>query len=150
MAKNNVQKGKELENYVADRIRDLGIDPKAYRSHGSGNGNREKSDIWTNMMIFGQNVGIECKNHKVLHIPEWWRQTKQLESLGREPVLVFKQFGEPLTESKVVIYLETFLMLAKAAQQISVSRGSVPEDVLGVAKDLRDLADELENMAGNG
>lgn len=111
--KTSVQKGKLLEDYVADQIREKGLDPKAYRAHGSGNGNREKGDIWTSLMILGQNAGIECKNHKVLHIPEWWRQTRKLESLGREPVLVFKQFGEPMGESKVVIYLDTLLELLK-------------------------------------
>ena len=115
MSNSNVQKGKLLEDFVANQIREKGIDPKAYRSHGSGNGNSEKGDIWTSMMVLGQNVGIECKNQANLAIPEWWRQTKKLEKLGREPVLVFKQFGEPLEETKVVIYLSTFLEMAKGA-----------------------------------
>lgn len=111
--KSAVQKGKLLEEYVANQLREKGLDPRAYRAHGSGNGNTEKSDIWTSAMCLGQNLGIECKNHKILAIPEWWRQTKKLESLGREPVLAFKQFGEPLGETKVVIYLDTFLELLK-------------------------------------
>lgn len=115
MANSSVEKGKQLENYVADQIRAKGIDPKAYRSHGSGNGNREKADIWTSMKILDQNVGFECKNHKTLAIPAWWKQTKKLESLGREPVLVFKQYMEPLGETKVVIYLDTLLELSKLA-----------------------------------
>lgn len=147
MANSNVDKGKILENHVADRIRALGIDPKAYRSHGSGNGNREKSDIWTNMMVLGQNVGIECKNHKTLCIPEWWRQVQKLESLGREPVLVFKQFREPLEEAKVVIYLETFLMLARDALKGAKPHADVPADIRNVAKDLRQLADELDHLS---
>ena len=127
---------------MAQRIRDLGIDPKAYRSHGSGNGNTEKGDIWTSMMIFGQNAGIECKNHKTLHIPEWWRQTTKLESLGREPVRVFKQFGEPLEASKVVIYLETFLELVRL-QKTAQNELRRHTDFKGIADDLRDLADRL-------
>lgn len=111
--KSAIAKGKLLEQYVADQIRAKGIDPKAYRSHGSGNGNTEKSDIWTSMMVLGQNAGIECKNHATLAIPEWWRQTKKLMSLGREPILAFKIFGEPMEETKVVIYLDTFLELVK-------------------------------------
>ncbi len=112
--KTSVQKGKILEKYVADQIREKGIDTKAYPSHGSGNSNTEKGDIWTSMMVCGQNAGIECKNHATLHIPEWWRQTRKLESLSREPILAFKIFGEPLEETKVVIYLDTFLELVKA------------------------------------
>ena len=110
------QKGKDLEDHVADRIVAHGIDPKARRESSSGAGNREKGDIITTMMVLGQNVGIECKNQKTLCIPEWWRQTMKLMSLGREPVLVFKVFGEPMDETKVVISLETFLALAKLAE----------------------------------
>lgn len=112
--KTSVQKGKLLEKWVADQIREKGIDPRAYPAHGSGNTNTEKGDIWTSMMILGQNAGIECKNHKTLHIPDWWRQTKKLESLSREPVLVFKEYGEPMTETKCVIYLDTLLELIKS------------------------------------
>jgi len=111
--KTSVQKGKLLEKYVADQIREKGLDPKAYPSHGSGSGHSEKGDIWTSLMILGQNAGIECKNHKVLHIKEWWAQTKKLESLSREPVLVFKQYGEPLGETKAIVYLDTLLELLK-------------------------------------
>lgn len=111
--KTSVQKGKLLEKYVADQIRLKRIDTKAYPSHGSGSSPTEKGDIWTSMMILGQNAGIECKNHANLCIPEWWRQTKKLESLGREPVLVFKIYGEPMPETKAVIYLDTLLELIK-------------------------------------
>jgi hypothetical protein len=112
--KTAVQKGKILEKYVADQIREKGIDPKAYPSHGSGNGNSEKGDIWTSMMVLGQNAGIECKNQAVLKIQDWWRQTKKLESLRREPILVFHVQHEPIEETKVVIYLDTFLELVKS------------------------------------
>ena len=111
--KTSVQKGKLLEKYVADQIRLKEIDLKAYPSHGSGNGATEKGDIWTSMMILGQNAGIECKNHKTISIPEWWRQTKKLESLGREPVLVYKLPHEPMGATLVTIYLDTLLDLIK-------------------------------------
>jgi hypothetical protein len=111
--KSAIKKGKLLEDYVAEQIREKGIDLKAYRAHGSGNTNTEKGDIWTSMMILGQNAGIECKNQARLDIPGWWRQTKKLESLGREPVLVFKLPFEPLGDTKCVIYLDTLLELIK-------------------------------------
>jgi hypothetical protein len=112
--RSQVAKGKILEKYVADQIREKGIDPKAYPSHGSGSSNREKGDIWTSMMILKLNAGIECKNQKVIKIPDWWRQTKKLQDIYREPVLVFKTYGEPLEETKAVIYLDTLLELIKA------------------------------------
>jgi len=63
--------------------------------------------------MLGQNAGIEAKNQATLHIPDWWRQTKKLESLSKEPVLVFKIYGEPLGETKALIYLDTMLELIK-------------------------------------
>ena len=112
--KTAVQKGKLLEDYVADQIRAKGLDPKAYRAHGSGNGNREKGDIWTSLQILGINAGIEVKNQKVIKIPDWWRQTRKLQNLDREPVLVFKEHLAPMGDTLAVIYLDTLLELIKA------------------------------------
>ncbi len=111
--KTSVQKGKILEKYVADQIREKGLDPRAYPAHGSGNTTTEKGDIWTSLMILGQNAGIEVKNHKTFAIPEWWRQTRKLEKLGREPVLVFKEHLAPLGDTVALIYLDTLLELLK-------------------------------------
>ena len=116
--KTAVQKGKLLEEHVAEQIRLKGIDPKAYRSHGSGNGNTEKGDIWTSMVILGQNAGIEVKNQKNISIPDWWRQTRKLEKLGREPVLVFKEHMAPVGDTLAVVYLDTLLELIKNAKQV--------------------------------
>jgi len=112
------QKGRLLENYVADQIRDKGIDVRARAEMSSGAGNREKGDIWTSMMILGQNVGIECKNQNTLKIQEWWRQTKKLEKLSREPVLIFHIEHEPFGETKALIYLDTLLELVKENMQL--------------------------------
>jgi len=141
--KSAIQKGKDLENYVADRIVALGIDQKARRDGGSGNGNREKGDIVTSMTIFGLNAGIECKNHSSLAIPDWWRQTKKLELVGREPILAFKMRGEVLDESKVVIYLETFLKLVKAANNAS---GDVVEREFKSPESERELKWAIEGL----
>ena len=111
--KTSVQKGKILERYVADQIRAKGIDLKAYPSHGSGSSPTEKGDIWTSMMVLGQNAGIECKNHKTLHIPDWWAQTKKLEKLSREPILVYKIHNAPMGDTLCTVYLDTLLDLIK-------------------------------------
>jgi hypothetical protein len=110
---NTRQKGQILEKYVCDEIRKKGLDDGVRPSFNSGATNTEKADIWTSMMILGQNAGIECKNQSTLKIPEWWKQVKKLETLGREPVLLFKNFGEGLGETKAVIYLDTLLELIK-------------------------------------
>ena len=110
---NKRQKGQQLEKYVCEQIKAKGIDVHARPSFNSGATNTEKADIWTSMMILGQNAGIECKNQATLHIPDWWKQTKKLESLGREPVLVFRIPYEQETDTKCVIYLDTLLELIK-------------------------------------
>lgn len=110
------QKGKELEDWVADQIVAKGIDPRARRDGASGAGTREKGDIQTSMMILGQNAGIECKNHKNIHIKEWWNQTRKLESLSREPMLVYKIQGQGMEETLCTMYLDSVLELIKAAQ----------------------------------
>ena len=111
-----IAKGKVLEEYVAEQIRLKGLDPKAYRSHGSGNTNNEKGDIWTSMMVLGQNAGIECKNHANIHIKDWWTQTKKLERLGREPILVYRIQGENIENTLCTVYLDTLLELIKASK----------------------------------
>lgn len=131
-------KGKRLEDYVADQIVAKGIDLKARRDGGSGNGNREKGDVITSMMILGQNVGIECKNQKNIAIQDWWRQTKQLEKLSREPVLVFKIENEPWEETKCVVYLDTLLELTKQAS-------GEKEVVYQVAQDSNDKKWAIQN-----
>lgn len=116
---NTRQKGQLLEKWICDQLREKGIDPHARPSFNSGATNTEKADIWTSTMILGQNIGIEAKNQKTLCIPDWWKQTKKLESLGREPVLVFKQFGEPLGETKAIVYLDTLLELIKNQKELT-------------------------------
>lgn len=135
-----IQKGKDLENYVAEQIRGKGLDPKAVRAHGSGNGNTEKADIWTSLQVLGQNIGIECKHYGSLAIQEWWRQTKKLEKLGREPVLIFKQTQDQYADTRVVIYLDTFLELVKASTSVEHI------EVVGVNIDTREQKHALDNL----
>jgi hypothetical protein len=114
---NTKQKGLVLEKYVCEQIISKGLDDRARPAYNSGATNTEKADIWTSMMILGQNAGIECKNQKTLAIPEWWRQTKKLESLGREPVLVYKIPHDPFEGTLCTIYLDTLLELIKASNK---------------------------------
>lgn len=110
---NTRQKGQILEKYVCEQIKEKGLDKNPRPSFNSGATNTEKADIWTSMMILGQNAGIECKNQSTIKIHEWWRQTQKLEKLSKEPVLVFKLFGENIGNTKAVVYLDTLLELIK-------------------------------------
>jgi hypothetical protein len=128
MARSTKQKGRLLENWVADQIVAKGIDPKARADGASGAGNREKADISTSMTVLGQNAGIECKNQSHLNIQEWFRQTKKLEKLQMEPILCFHIENEPWEETKVVIYLNTFLDIVKLSNSEKVYEEVTPED----------------------
>lgn len=110
---NTRTKGQILEKYVCEQIKAKGLDSHPRPAFNSGATNTEKSDIWTSMMILDQNVGIECKNQKNVSIPEWWKQTRKLEKLSREPVLVYKLHNEPLGGTLATIYLDTLLEILK-------------------------------------
>ncbi len=138
--KTRIQKGKDLENYVCDQIIEKGLDDKAVRSAGSGSGTREKADINTKLVVLGQSVGIECKNQKTAKIKDWWKQTQKLETLGREPILVYKLGGESLGDTKAVVYLNTLLDLIKLANS-----GSFIEEKGDTEKD-RKLKWKLNNL----
>lgn len=117
MQKNSkTKKGQELEIWLSDQIREIGLDNKAGRSKRSGAGTGEKADVWTSLTICGRNAGIECKNQNTPHISQWWEQTQKLEKLGREPILIYKLEGENYGETKAVIYASTLLELIKASK----------------------------------
>ena len=111
--KSRIQKGKNLENWIVERLIHHGLDSRARRSYGSGNGNGCKADIDTSAVILGRAMGIEAKHMDKINLPDAWRQTQKLDSLGYEPVLVIKQTADDYDGSKAVIYLETLLELIK-------------------------------------
>ena len=139
----NKEKGKQLEDWVADQIVLKGIDTRARRDGASGAGNREKGDIQTSMMVFNQNVGIECKNHKTIHIKDWWNQTKKLESLGREPMLVYKIQGQGMEDTLCTMYLDTILELIKSSQRFKIASEPTQTPIYG--KDIKWKAERLKN-----
>lgn len=108
---NTRQKGKLLERYVAEQLKIKGLDSRAYARGDSGGGNKEKTDVSTSLMVLGQNAGFECKNAAKANVKVWWEQTKKLESLGYEPILIYSLKHEPFGNAKAVIYLDTFLDL---------------------------------------
>lgn len=118
MSINKRQKGQLLEKHVSDLLISKGLDGGARPSWKSGGTNSEKADIWTSTTLLGQNLGIECKNQKTIHFEDWWRQTKKLEKLSREPVLVLKPHNTPLGDSVAVIYLDTFLEMIKRIKEL--------------------------------
>jgi len=151
--KSSIEKGKRLENFVVDRMIEKGLG-KASRSPGSGSGDREKADISTSVIIHERqtgeerSLGIECKNHKVPHIKMWWAQTIKLETgdSNRIPVLVYKLGGEKYFDTKVVIYLDTFLDLVKDNCEINGTSKKLEQEVDNSVKwKLDTIRKKLEN-----
>lgn len=108
--KTAIEKGKLLENYVCDVLRSLGIDLRARRTPGSGNG-RLKADIDTDI-----GWSIECKNTKTAQLPEWWRQTLRQANDYNKPAVVWHPPNQPMGESVIVTRLHDFLDLVKRAK----------------------------------
>jgi hypothetical protein len=91
-----IEKGKLLENFIVDRLRISGLDKRAYRQKGSGNG-LNKGDIWNAL-----DLCIECKNQKNFS-KDWFKQVKK-ESLGVQiPVVIWHPPQVPLQDSIVMI-----------------------------------------------
>ena len=107
--KSSIAKGKELENYIVDRLRLSGLDNRAYRQKGSGNG-LNKGDVWNDLSLC-----IECKNQKNFS-KDWFEQAEK-ESMGtQEPIVVWHAPQTPLEASMVFItwdYLEKLLVRSK-------------------------------------
>jgi len=138
------EKGKKLENWIQDEIVKRGLDDKAKRDGASGASKNEKRDVVTNIKILDREIGVEAKNHKVPHIKDWWLQTQKLESLGYEPVLIYKLFGESMGDSKAVIYTTTLLDLL-ANQKDSFEQSGIPSgDKWKVRKSIQDLKSLLK------
>ena len=121
--KDNIIIGAELEEYVAGRLRTLGIDPTAKRNPDSGSGNREKADIETNLQILGQNVHIECKNWARHGMASWLEHTQHASSMTHGlPILIYKLRRDSLHQARAIIDLETFLELIKKSYGVVVNR----------------------------
>ena len=108
-ARSKIAKGKELESWIVERLRLSGLDKRAYRQKGSGNG-LNKGDIWNDL-----NLCIEAKNQKNFS-PAWFKQAER-ESLGyQEPIVVWHPQNTPMDNSKVFLnwnYFEKLLVKAK-------------------------------------
>jgi len=71
-----IQKGRLLENYVAQEIRKKRLDTQAMRQIGSGSG-QWKGDVNTKMKILHRQAVIERKNQQRLNLREAWIQTEK-------------------------------------------------------------------------
>lgn len=96
------KKGRDLENFVVDRLVASGLDPRASRNPGSGSG-RRKGDVWNAL-----DLTIECKNTVAYPGQSVFRQVMR-EALGiMREVIVWHPPRVPLSGSHVIIGWEHF------------------------------------------
>jgi hypothetical protein len=93
--KSAIAKGKILEEFISDRLIKSGLDVRAHRQKGSGNG-EAKGDV-SNCL----GLCFEAKNTANFQAKQYWEQAKR-ESLGAQiPCIVWHQNNIPLEESKL-------------------------------------------------
>jgi hypothetical protein len=95
--KSAIQKGKELEEFIVQRLRLTGLDTRAYRQKGSGSG-LNKGDVWNDL-----NLCFEAKNTAKPNLGPSLKQVNR-EALGTQiPVMVWHRPRTPLEDSVVII-----------------------------------------------
>ena len=123
-----------------DRLRITGLDTRAYRQKGSGNG-LNKGDIWNDL-----NISFEAKNQKTSKIKEWMKQS-EADSLGTtNPVVVWHPPQVPLEDSLVIIkwpYFEDLLAKSKSPEMKEPDR-QVAWKIKNTIVALKALLKELE------
>lgn len=101
-----IAKGKVLENFIVDRLRVSGLDPRAARNPGSGNG-VAKADIWNSL-----NLAIECKNQKNFS-QDWLKQSERQATGGQPWCVIWHRPKTPLEDSVVILPLWHYEELLK-------------------------------------
>lgn len=116
-AKSAKAKGSKLEHYIANTIKDCGLDLNARRSFLSGATDIEKGDVISSLPYT-----IECKNHKAVHILQWVEQARaEALKANNKPsnwLLVFCNPKKPqCKDNLVVMEWEVLLELLKSQKE---------------------------------
>lgn len=116
--KSAIQKGKELETYIAEQLRLLGIDARAQRQPGSGSG-KQKGDIWN-----AAGFCFEAKNTKVLNFMDAFLQAKREAMQTQIPAVIWHPPRLPLSDSVAILRLADLLELIQY-KEIHKSNGEI-------------------------
>ncbi len=138
-------KGRDLENFVAQLLRDSGLDQRASRNPGSGSG-KQKGDIWNAL-----GLTIECKNTKKAPGKQEFEQVRR-EALGYGiETIIWHPPQVSLDESKVIINIHDWIELLKKSKQ-SIAIGDRPNKQIKLKLEfakraIHELIKELEHEA---
>lgn len=128
-----IQKGKELEDFIAAELRTSGLDKRAYRQKGSGSG-LNKGDSWNALGLC-----IECKNQQNFSV-KWYEQAEK-ESMGtQEPVVVWHKPWTPLEASFVFITWDYFKKLLTKSKEYGNIKEGTPRELKWRVQRLVDAA----------
>ncbi|MEK6882159.1 MAG: hypothetical protein AABY22_21255 [Nanoarchaeota archaeon] len=103
--KSAIAKGKILENYLVDLIKQ--VYPEAHRQPGSGSG-KHRGDV-----VFG-NWTVQCKNTKNFNFKEAVAEVKK-DAMGyRKELIVWHKQNTPLDDSVAIVNINDFMDLLKS------------------------------------
>ena len=105
-----IQKGKLLENFIVSWLKSTGLDIRASRTPGSGNG-LAKGDISNDL-----DLAIECKNTATINLKKTFQQAERQAMGESQPILIWHIPKTPIENNLVVMKLEFFEELMKAKQ----------------------------------
>ena len=103
-------KGKLLEKWIAEWLRNTGLDPQARPEIGSGSG-RFKGDIATRLPIT-----IECKNQKGFRANQFIEQVEQASLGYQDYCVIWHPPQRPMQGSYVFMPLSLFEKLLKLSK----------------------------------
>ena len=104
------KKGKLLERFVEQELRQSGIDRTAYRTPASGSG-LNKGDVVSPRT----NFSIECKNTRNCPISGWAQAKREAVGDYAKPMLVWHPPNEPLESSLVMLRWHDLKEILKSA-----------------------------------
>ena len=138
-----IKKGRELEDFIAERLRLTGLDPRAYRQKGSGSG-IWKGDSWNAL-----DLHIEAKNWAKPAILKWLKQARKDNVSGFPEVIVWHPPGTSLDKSLVIIEWGHFeeLLLGNKEQPVELmDKGKVKYKARRAVEAVKDLIRELDHV----
>lgn len=103
-------KGRALENFVVQKLRQSGLDPRASRNPGSGSG-LQKGDVWNSL-----GFTIECKNTRKAPGKAEYAQVER-EAMGYSiGILIWHPPAVSLEDSRVIMNINDWLDLVKKSK----------------------------------
>lgn len=136
--KSAIAKGKELEDFIVSKLRNSGLDPRAVRNPGSGNG-KMKGDINN-----GLGLTIECKNTKKCPGKAEFAQLRR-EAMGYGvEVMVWHPPKFSLEDSVVLLNINDFLEFLKRAKEPKTAETTDSKDFAYKLRRAQNAFRELE------